>query len=213
MIIDDKKQLTCKAIKQFADLVSDKDEIEFYVSNILVAKTNKANLVNDVFNSKTSIQDDMICNFSTSKDTIIFDGFNFNWWRANKRRLTKFSKIFNDTAESTENTSTTKVSKVSIDEKQYCVAVAYCIDNYLSKIDFFEGSKDEIIDFINKDIYDKLIATTVDTKVVINLTFDKDEFNHIFNEGTEEEKDRYRRNLSMWYTLRELEDIGALTLK
>lgn len=218
MIIDDNKQLTTKAIKQFASLVNDTDKISFCIGNCFIKDSFKNNFVDNIFNAYVVVADNADCSFCTQKDSIRFDGANFNWWKKTKKRLEKFNMLLNNTSidkkDETKIVKTTKKKDIKLDnEENYSVAVAYCIDEYLSKIDFFEGPKSKAIDFINNDIFDKLTATSIDTKVVVNLAFDKDEFNHVFNEGTEEEKEKYRHNLDMWYTLRELEDIGALTLR
>ena len=218
MIIDGIKDLTSELISQFAKEINDSDIIQFMQNDTLVKETAKATLANDILIAsldKSQIKDDDIFSLVSTNVSLIFNGVNYKWWKKTKKRIEKFNSLMNPGNEKVEVAEKEKTKKKPIlDEQTYSVAVAFCIDNFLSDIQFFVGPKSEAIDFINNDIFKKLSSTSIDTKVVINLAFDADEFKRVFSDETpKEEKDKYRRNVEMWYTLRELENIGALKLK
>lgn len=218
MIIDGIKDLTSELISQFAKEINDSDIIQFMQNDISIKETTKATLANDILIAsldKSQIKDDDIFSLVSTNVSLTFNGVNYKWWKKTKKRIEKFNFLMNPGNEKVEAAKKEKTKdKPILNEQTYSVAVAFCIDNFLSDIQFFVGQKSEAIDFINNDIFKKLSSTSIDTKVVINLAFDVDEFKRIFSEETpKEEKDKYRRNVEMWYTLRELEDIGALKLK
>lgn len=218
MIIDGTKSLTSDLISQFAKEINDEDIIQFMQNDALIKETTKATLANDILTTSTDesqIKDDDIFSLASTKVSLTFNGADYKWWKKTKKRIEKFDSLLNPGNEKVEIVKKEKTKKKPIlDEQTYSVAVAFCIDNFLSDIQFFVGPKSEAIDFINNDIFKKLSSTSIDTKVVINLAFDVDEFKRIFSDETpKEEKDKYRRDIEMWYTLRELENIGALKLK
>ena len=218
MIIDGTKSLTSDLISQFAKEVNYEEVIQFMQNDTLVKETTKSSLANDILTisaDELQIKDDDIFSLVSTNVSLTFNGADYKWWKKTNKRIEKFYLLLNPGNEKVKVTKKEKTkNKPILDEQTYSVAVAFCIDNFLSDIQFFVGQKSEAIEFINNDIFKKLSSTSIDTKVVINLAFDVDEFKRIFSEETpKEEKDKYRRNVEMWYTLRELEDIGALKLK
>lgn len=218
MIIDGTKSLTSDLISRFSKEVNYEEIIRFMQNDMLVKETTKATLANDILTisaDELQIKDEDIFSLVSTNVSLTFNGADYKWWKKTNKRIEKFYLLLNPGNEEVKVTKKEKTkNKPILDEQTYSVAVAFCIDNFLSDIQFFVGPKSEAIEFINNDIFKKLSSTSIDTKVVINLAFDVDEFKHIFSEETpKEEKDKYRRNVEMWYTLRELEDIGALKLK
>lgn len=218
MIIDGTKSLTSDLISQFAKEINDEDVIRFMQNDTLIKETTKATLANDILTisaDELQIKDEDIFSLVSTNVSLTFNGADYKWWKKTNKRIEKFYLLMNPGNEEVKVKKKEKTkNKPILDEQTYSVAVAFCIDNFLSDIQFFVGPKSEAIEFINNDIFKKLSSTSIDTKVVINLAFDVDEFKRIFSEETpKEEKDEYRRNVEMWYTLRELEDIGALKLK
>ena len=218
MIIDGTKSLTSDLISRFAKEVNYEEVIQFMKNDTLVKETTKASLANDILTisaDELQIKDDDIFSLVSTNVSLTFNGADYKWWKKTNKRIEKFNSLMNPGNEEVKVTKKEKTkNKPILNEQTYSVAVAFCIDNFLSDIQFFAGPKSEAIEFINNDIFKKLSSTSIDTKVVINLAFDVDEFKRIFSEETpKEEKDKYRRNVEMWYTLRELEDIGALKLK
>lgn len=218
MIIDGTKSLTSDLISQFAKEVNYEEVIRFMQNDTLVKETTRATLANDILTisaDELQIKDEDIFSLVSTNVSLTFNGADYKWWKKTKKRIEKFNSLLNPGNEEVKVKKKEKTkNKPILDEQTYSVAVAFCIDNFLSDIQFFVGPKSEAIEFINNDIFKKLSSTSIDTKVVINLAFDVDEFKRIFSEETpKEEKDKYRRNVEMWYTLRELEDIGALKLK
>ena len=108
------------------------------------------------------------------------------------------------------------MKKIKFDNQDitYSVGVATLVDNELTNIRHFSGNKQQCIEFINNEMLSRFIDSFLNTKVVINLAFDTDEFNKAFaDEGNTELKNEYKHNLEMWYTLDELEEMGAITVK
>lgn len=97
--------------------------------------------------------------------------------------------------------------------KQFSVGVATESEGELSNIKYLVGTKQECIDFINNEILSRLFLLGCTTKVVINLAFDANEFSNIFSKDDNEEKEKYKHNLERWYTIQELEEIGAISVK
>ena len=218
MIIDGTKSLTSELISQFSKEVNYEEVIQFMQNDTLVKETTKTTLANDILTiseDELQIKDDDIFSLVSTNVSLTFNGADYKWWKKTNKRIEKFYLLLNPGNKEVKVTKKEKTkNKPILNEQTYSVAVAFCIDNFLSDIQFFVGPKSEAIEFINNDIFKKLSSTSIDTKVVINLAFDVDEFKRIFSEETpKEEKDKYRRNVEMWYTLRELEDIGALKLK
>lgn len=218
MIIDGTKSLTSDLISQFAKEINYEEVIRFMQNDTLVKETTRATLANDILTisaDELQIKDEDIFSLVSTNVSLTFNGADYKWWKKTNKRIEKFYLLLNPGNKEVKVKKKEKTkNKPILDEQTYSVAVAFCIDNFLSDIQFFVGPKSEAIEFINNDIFKKLSSTSINTKVVINLAFDVDEFKRIFSEETpKEEKDKYRRNIEMWYTLRELEDIGALKLK
>lgn len=211
MIVDATSDLTSEIISQFGQALNDDDAIQFKRGDFIITETTKANLVNDVLIrglDKSQVKDDDNFSLVSNKMTILFNGYNYLWWKKTSKRIEKFkSKLMAVPVEPK------KKETIAIEEPIYCVGVAFNIDCFLSDIKWMKGTKSEVIDFINNDIFDKYKKTSIDANVVINLAFDSEKFCNVMSEGTEEEKDNYKRDLSMWYSISELVDIGALTLK
>lgn len=211
MIVDATSDLTSEIISQFGQALNDDDAIQFKRGDFIITETTKANLVNDILIrglDKSQVKDDDNFSLVSNKMTVLFNGYNYLWWKKTSKRIEKFkSKLMAVPVEPK------KKEAIAIEETIYCVGVAFNIDCFLSDIKWMKGTKSEVIDFINNDIFDKYKKTSVDANVVINLAFDSEKFCKVMSEGTEEEKDNYKRDLSMWYSISELADIGALTLK
>lgn len=211
MIVDATSDLTSEIISQFGQALNDDDAIQFKRGDFIITETTKANLVNDILIrglDKSQVKDDDNFSLVSNKMTVLFNGYNYLWWKKTSKRIEKFkSKLMATPIEPK------KKETVKIDEPLYSVGVGFNIDCFLSDIKWMKGTKSEVIDFINNDIFDKYKKTSVDANVVINLAFDSEKFCKVMSEGTEEEKDNYKRDLSMWYSISELADIGALTLK
>ena len=211
MIVDATSNLTSEIISQFGQALNDDDAIQFKRGDFIITETTKANLVNDVLIrglDKSQVKDDDNFSLVSNKMTVLFNGYNYLWWKKTAKRIEKFKSNLMSTPVEPK-----KKEKIVIEEPIYCVGVAFNIDCFLSDIKWMKGTKSEVIDFINNDIFDKYKKTSIDANVVINLAFDSEKFCKVMSEGTEEEKDNYKRDLSMWYSISELADIGALTLK
>lgn len=211
MIVDATSDLTSEIVSQFGQALNDDDAIQFKKGDFVVKETTKANLVNDILVNgldSSQVKDDDSFSLASDKMTVLFNGYNYLWWKKTAKRIEKFkSKLMAAPVEPK------KKEAIAIEEPIYCVGVAFNIDCFLSDIKWMKETKSDVIDFINNDVFDKCRKISISNSIVINLAFDSEKFCKVMSEGTEEEKDAYKRDLSMWYSLSELSDIGALTLK
>lgn len=206
IVANDEKGLTEKRISDFISLVKDDEKIECYINNDLFNMTTKERIIEDCFKYKFlyTIKNDDVFELKTDSISFLFNGETFLWWTKTNRRIEKLASYFTEK----------KIEKPIINtEKEFSVGLATLVDNELSNIHHFKGKKKDCIDFINKDMIERYIDGMMNVKVVINLAFDINEFNEAFSTDSVEKKNEYKKNLELWYTLEELEEIGAITLK
>lgn len=213
--IDTNKELTQVSIAKFGSLVSDDEDVSFFRNDEEMLKTKKNQIMTDCFklmNWSDEIKDDDIFNLKTENVELLFNGYNYLWWKKTEKRLDKLeANLMSKPVEKKERKAKEKVIEV---EKQYSVGVATLIDGELTNIHYFEGPKSECIDFMNEDIFGRYVDESLKAKVVVNLAFDVDAFNQAFSDVANVElKNEYKKNLEMWYTLQELEDMGAISTK
>lgn len=216
MMIDatDKQGLTQDRLQQFIDEVNDKD-IDVSKNDEKLLACKKEELIEKVFKC-ISVQDNDIITFQTDSTALRFDGQNFLWWTKTSKRLERLEAIFNKNAEAkpAERKASKKKQATVLEEKTYYIGIATLVDNELTNIHHFEGSKNDCIEFINNDIVERYVDATLNAKIVINFAFDAEEFERVFSDASsKEEKDAYKRDINMWYTLDELELMGAITTK
>lgn len=213
--IDSNKELTQVNITKFASLVNDDEEILFFRNDEEILKTKKSQLTADCFkliNWSDEIKEDDVFNLKTENVELLFDGYNYLWWRKTEKRLNKLeADLMSKPVEKKERKIKEKIVE---SEKQYSVGVATLVDGELTNIHCFEGPKSECINFMNDDIFERYVDESLKAKVVVNLAFDIDAFNQAFSDVANVElKNEYKKNLEMWYTLQELEDMGAISTK
>lgn len=211
----DDKGLTQERLQRFVNNV-DNEDIEIYKDyNSKKLSCKKESLIKDFFQSFTSVQENDILTLQTSSVALNFFGKDFLWWTKTSKRLEKLESILTNTqAEKKETKPREKKIKFDNQDTTYFVGVATLVDNELTNIRHFSGNKQQCIEFINNEMISRFIDSFLNTKVVINLAFDTDEFNKAFaDEGNTELKNEYKHNLEMWYTLDELEEMGAITVK
>lgn len=208
----DNKGLTQERFQEFVNNVNNED-IEIYKDyNNKKLSCKKESLIKDFFQSFTSVQENDILTLQTSSVALNFFGKDFLWWTKTNKRLEKLESIL--LSKQIEKKERKAKEKTIEHEKQYSVGIATIVDNELTNIHHFSGMKSECIDFINNDMFERYIDETLKAKVVINLAFDEDEFDKIFSDtSSKEEKDAYKKNLEMWYTIQELEEMGAISTK
>lgn len=213
--IDSIKELTQVNIAKFGSLVNNDEDVLFIRNDKEIAKVKKNEITSVCFQLMSwsdEIKEDDIFKLKTENAELLFNGHNYLWWKKTEKRLDKFeANLMSKPIEKKERKAKEKIAEP---ENQYSVGVATLIDGELSDIHYFEGPKSECIAFINQDMLDRYIDETLKAKVVINLAFDEDEFNKIFSDtSSKEEKDAYKKNLEMWYTIQELEEMGAISTK
>lgn len=208
----DDKGLTQERFQEFVSNVNDED-IEIYKDyNNKKLSCKKESLIKDFFQSFASVQENDVLTLQTSSVALNFFGKDFLWWTKNNKRLEKLESIL--LSKQIEKKKRKAKEKTIEYEKQYSVGIATVVDNELTNIHHFSGIKSECIDFINNDMFERYIDETLKAKVVINLAFDEDEFSKVFSDtSSKEEKDAYKKNLEMWYTIQELEEMGAISTK
>lgn len=89
-------------------------------------------------------------------------------------------------------------------DQLYVIGIANLIDDQLNSITYYKGFKKEIIELINKDILKRYVDSFLKAKILVNLAFDEEEYL--------KSNSNYLKDLSDWYSLEELEEIGALKL-
>lgn len=214
IVIDalDNKGLTQERFQEFVNNVNDEDIDVYKDYNNKKLSCKKESLIKDFFQSYTSIQENDILTLQTSSVALHFFGKDFLWWIKTNKRLEKLESIL--LSKPIEKKERKKKETISVDDKRYSVGIATIVDNELTNIHHFSGTKSECINFINNDMFERYIDETLKAKVVINLAFDEDEFNKVFSDiSSKEEKDAYKKNLEMWYTIQELEEMGAISTK
>lgn len=216
MIIDcsGKSGFTEEKVRQFSSSVLDDEMINITLNDSVIFKATKSSLVKEFMsNPDFTFKDDDKLSFMTANCTLLFSAQTFTWWTHTKQRLNKFDSYLNN-VDVEAKPKKAKKEKVEIKETIYPIAVATLVDNELTNIRYFEGTKNECIEFINNDMFKRYVDETLNAKVVINLAFDIDEFKKVFAENVSNEtKDKYKRNIEMWYTLQELENMGVITTK
>jgi len=213
--IDSIKELTQVNITKFGSLVNDDEDVSFIRNDeeIIKVKKNKVTAVCfQLMSLSDEIKEDDIFKLKTENAELLFNGHNYLWWRKTEKRLDKFeANLMSKPIEKKERKAKEKIAEP---EKQYFVGVATLIDGELSDIHYFEGPKSECIAFINQDMFDRYIDESLKAKIVVNLAFDVEAFNNAFNDVANSElKNEYKKNLEMWYTLQELEEMGAISTK
>lgn len=216
--IDAIKGLTQTHITKFGNLVNDDEDISFIRNNIEIGRIKKNQIVTVCASMiwPDEIKDDDIFSLKTENVELLFNGYNYSWWRKTKKRLEKFeTSLMSKSIEKKEKKTKEKtVEEIVESEKQYSVGVATLIDGELSDIHHFEGSKSECVAFINQDMIKRYVDESLKAKVVVNLAFDVDAFNEAFSDVANSElRNEYKKNLEMWYTLQELEDMGAISTR
>lgn len=206
MTIDatDANGLTQEKLQEFANNIDDK-EINIYKESIKILSCKKEDLVKSI--SSFDVVESDIYELQISDVILKCFGKDLLWWTKTSKRIEKFEAIIN------RQTKERKKKIDILDDKVYYIAVATLVDNELSNIHHFEGNKKDCIDFINQDMLNRYIDNMLNAKIVINLAFDVDEFNRIFSTESSltEEKNAYKKNIEFWYTIDELEQMGAIT--
>lgn len=213
--IDSINDLTQVNIAKFGSLVDDEEDVLFIRNDEEIIEVKKSQIISVCFKLMSwtnEIKEDDLFKLKTSKVELLFNGYNYLWWRKTDKRLEKFeANLMSKPIEKKERKTKEKIVEP---EKKYSIGIATIVDNELTNIHHFFGTKAECINFINNDMFERYIDETLKAKVVINLAFDEDEFDKIFSDtSSKEEKDTYKKNLEMWYTIQELEEMGAISTK
>lgn len=214
--IDSIKGLTQVDIAKFGSLVNDDEDVLFFRNDVEIAKVKKNQITTicAFMIWPDEIKDDDTFKLKTENVELLFNGYNYLWWRKTEKRLKKFEANLMSKPIEKKERKTKIIKEVVESEKQYSVGVATLVDGELSDIHHFQGSKSECIDFINQDMLERYIDESLKAKVVVNLAFDVDAFNEAFSDVANSElKNEYKKNLEMWYTLQELEDMGAISTR
>lgn len=214
MRIDAMKELCQKDIKAFGDLIEEDAMIvaSFFANGneipLVSAKKSdftSAFLKDAIFSHNDETEIKLSCN----SNELVFNGYNYDWWRKTDKRRNTFEANLNNTIKKKEKSSE---STSVIQERQFCVAVATLIENELSHISYKSGIKKDVVDFINNEIVHRFRDELLKNKTVINLCFDEAAFNNAFA-GSQEDKQAYKHSLEDWHTLEELVDIGIISTK
>lgn len=211
--IDTQDSLTQQDISNFGSQLKDNDIITISYNSTDIISGIKSELIYKLFNDEklNNVDNSDILRIYTNDIELIFNGYNYLWWKKTNLRRQKFENSFMSIT--VEKTTRKKKEILLDDSKIYSVGVATVIDNELTNIHHFSGSKNDCIQFINDDMFKRYVDVGFNSKIVVNLAFDENEFKEAFENDNVEAKHVYKHNLELWYTLEELEDIGAITLK
>lgn len=184
-IIDGIKKLTPEIMKQYVDdFASSHDcDITICMNDELFAEVrNVKNPVNTFFEMNLNdYNDDCIISFKSKSTTLLFAVIDWKWWNVTRRK----NKMMKFCAEPTITTVIT-----------YTIGCATIVDRRLTHIKTFTGTKADIVEFMNSEIYTRMIETFLEGTVVFNLAYTK-----------ESEQD-----IGEWLTVNELVEIGAVTV-
>lgn len=184
-MIDAKNKLNEKLLLKFNNTINSKVILDI---NGNITELTKDTYINKLFNKENSkLDDNSVIILKSENDELETTGSDYNWWNANTRRINKMLKI-----QAEKDTQTTS-------EPVYCVGIATLIDGQLSDVQHFEGFKKDIVEQLNQNIVKRYIDNFLKAKIVINLCYD------VNNEDL--------KNLDYWFTLDELQEMGAISLK
>lgn len=191
-MIDARTKLHEENFKKFYDSIE--SEVTLNINqNMSVIKKNE--LLYFIFSHKQlNLDPNLVISIKSENDEIEFLVGDLNWWNANLRRVNKIIKYCTE-----KQTKSTKIKSVE-EIKTYYVAIAILKEKKLEHILSTHGTKDEIIQFLNRGIIELLCDASFNVnQLVLNLCYDMT-------------KD-YTNDLSDWHNIYELEKIGAIKLK
>lgn len=192
------------ALNEFTTTCKKDEQLIVRFTNFSVSQDARAlncsldNLVDTIFCKDISEyirnQDDLL-EVENEVAILQFAGANFLWWNENARRRNKLKVSFEETP--VQEKTSTKQPAYDKDAK-YSVAVGDLDENGLSHIDFFQGTKAECLQWLNK-----MIVRHTDLKertiLVFNLHFEKEDM-------------EYETHIDKWKTLEELIDEDKVTI-
>ena len=202
-MIDARKISSVALMKKFYDSIESKVILDITGMTLELTKND---FIYKLFNEKEfAPEDTSVISLKSENDEMLLTGYDYNWWNATRKRQEKMLAIANG------NESTVKTKKAEIAEpvKSYSIGVATLYDSTLHSITYAEGSKEDCIDFINKELIRRHDFNNAQT-TVINLCFDKAEYNVACS--SEESKAEYCKKLDFWYDLNELAQMGAIQI-
>ena len=186
-MIDAKNKLSPELIKQFYNTI---------IINVLINIENgldtssyavdKDEFLDYLVNGDITIPEDSTIYCISENEKLVFTKSDLDYWRANTRRKNKILRC-NDTKE----------EKIELKEITYYIGIGVYQEGKIYNISSFVGSKKEAIQFINEQIVKKEIDTFLKQKIMLSLSY----------------KEGDAINLEDWYSLDELQDMGAITLQ
>lgn len=183
-MINAKNKLAEDLIIKFNNTIESKVILDI---NGNITELTKDTYIYKLFNKENDkLDDNSVIILKSENDELEMTGSDYNWWNANTRRINKMIRAI--------------VSEpVILTELTYSVGIATLIEGKLSDIQYFEGNKKDVIESLNQNIVKRYIDNFLKAKIVINLCYDKNDINNT--------------NLDYWFTLDELQDMGAISLK
>lgn len=194
------------ALTKFVEQCSKDEELIIRFTNFSVsndARTIHCNidsLINTLFCKDIADyiknQDDFI-EVESNTNILQLAGANFLWWNENARRRNQLKSAFDDTP--VQDSKPAKLQKEYYDKNaKYSVAIADLTEEGLCHIDYFQGTKAECLQWLNK-----MIVRHTDLNEQSIMVFDL----HFKQEHTD-----YLQYSTEWKTLNELVDDGKVTI-
>lgn len=201
--IDCSKNITEARIKKFITLLTSKSPF------ILKSDTNQQFYSIDEFASylrDVSLNDDILIFYGNDDLQLVIGSQTLQWWRCKNERWLSLFPSNNIINVQNENVSQIKTD-VKTDVKKntskdlvlaYSVAIANIDGNKLSNISSCMDTKKNVIEWLNNEIAERVLTSFMKTDVVINVCYDGSKDND---------------NLDLWFTVKELEEMGVVVVK
>lgn len=194
-VIDAQHNLKHESIQEFLNEVNeDIILVDLDTSSLELTKTTYIELfmnhieeVKEYFNSHDSLMS------ATENVCIMFSKDDYLWWTKSTRQT---HKLFNISSQTKTEEKKKKVEVIQQD-KTYKVACGVLNEDDLSQITTCEGSKNDIVNFMNDELRMKSMQNFFKGKVVFNFNYDEDK----------------SINILEWETIDELVERGVVTLK
>ena len=208
VIIDCSKNLTKTKINQFYKYSKEHNIVDFVClttgklftnADELFRHVKTTNFTDEMLSttdnkiSIAAVSNDYTINMLIGKDTL-------HWGSLKDDRWNTLFSIDNNLQIKTENVLQNKTSKQS---NVFCFAICnYEDDNFINIKYCIENNKKLAIEFLNNEIKERVLTSFMKTVVKINLHFDSDEY----------EKTKTVKNDDMWFTVKELAEMGVVKL-
>lgn len=163
-VIDAKNILTKEMMDKFLSQIKSDDMIVVITPNFEL--TCNKNTLKDTYRSSQLLDlvnefgDTIEITIATEECALLLTGYDISWWNKNTRRI---NKLFKDVF---VQMTTYEIACGSVHESSE--------GNEIVDIHTFKGSKKEMIDFINKEITDRMLQSFMADKVLFSMDYSEE---------------------------------------